>query len=87
MTERRATVTFELGKNTFTHEQIVNVRFRGSTIGTITPSETGAGVIVWSLHTLRCETRDGGGPGNGIDIAFAGDGADDDAPTTPLRKQ
>jgi hypothetical protein len=76
MTDRRATVTFELGKNTFTHEQIVTLRSKGRTIGTITPSETG--VIVWSLHTLTTQTRDGGGPGNGIDISFTGDGADDD---------
>lgn len=78
MTERRATVTFELGKNTFTHEQIVRVRLRDGTIGTITPSETGTGLIVWSLCTLKMQTHDGGGPGNGIEISFAGDGADDD---------
>lgn len=75
MPERHATL--ELTQHTEKPEPIVNLKFKGETILTISLKEDdhGIGVRVVSLYRLQTNPINGGAPGGGVDISAVVEGA------------
>lgn len=80
MPERHATL--ELTQHTEKPEPIVNLKFKGQTVLTISLKEdaNGIGVRLVSMYRLQTSQINGGAPGGGVDIIAVVEGAGHAAP-------